>query len=80
MRCYILLCYTLAITHLLIHFLSAAPSIGFDPESYTYNEDDGEAVLTITTSDPSEFTDANGALFYTDDGTAVGSGGMNIAH
>ena len=61
-------------------FLSTAPSIGFDPESYRYGEDAGEAVLTITTSDPAEFTNATGALFYTDDGSAVGSGGMNVMH
>ena len=72
------MCYTLYSSA--YNFLSTAPSIGFDPESYTYDEDAGEAVLTITTSDPSEFTDATGALFYTDDGTAVGSGGMNIVH
>ena len=54
----------------------AAPQIGFDPVSYTFNENAGVATLTITTSDPTMFTNANGALFYTTDGSAQGSGGL----
>ena len=61
-------------------FLSSAPLIGFDPTSYTFHEDAGEAVLMITTNDPSQFTNANGALYYTNDGSALGSGGMLNLH
>ena len=59
-------------------FCVPAPQIGFDPESYTYDEDAGVARLTIITNMPLRFTDANGALFYTEDGTATGGGGMFI--
>ena len=59
-----------------VHFSSAAPQIGFDPTSYTVNEADGVATLTITTSDPGSFTDATGTLFYTEDLSAAGSGGL----
>ena len=54
----------------------AAPQIGFDPMSYPVNEADGVATLTITTSDPGAFTNVTGALFYTTDGSATGSGGL----
>ena len=60
------LCYSLII----------APEIGFNPSSYTYDEADGVARLTITTNMPARFTDATGALFYTEDGTATGGGGI----
>ena len=53
-----------------------APEIGFDPTSYNYDEDAGVARLTITTNMPLRFTDATGALFYTEDGTATGGGGI----
>ena len=53
-----------------------APEIGFDPTSYFYDEDAGVARLTITTNMPLRFTDATGALFYTEDGTATGGGGI----
>ena len=53
-----------------------APQIGFDPISYNYDEDAGVARLTITTSMPLRFTNATGALLYTEDGTATGSGGI----
>ena len=51
-----------------------APQIGFDPTSYSYDESAGVARLTITTNIPLRFTDATGALFYTEDGTATGGG------
>ena len=51
-----------------------APEIGFDPASYIVDEDEGVARLTITTNMPLRFTDATGALFYTEDGTATGGG------
>ena len=53
-----------------------APHIGFNPISYNYDEDAGVARLTITTNMPLRFTDATGALFYTEDGTATGSRGI----
>ena len=53
-----------------------APRIGFDPLSYNYDEDARVARLTITTNMPLRFTDATGALLYTEDGTATGSGGI----
>ena len=53
-----------------------APEIGFDPTSYSYDEAAGVARLTITTNMPLRFTDATGALFYTEDGTATGGGGI----
>ena len=53
-----------------------APQIGFDPTSYSYDESAGVARLTITTNIPLRFTDATGALFYTEDGTATGGGGI----
>ena len=66
------------IKSLKVTFLSTiiAAQIGFDPESYTYDEDAGVARLTITTNMPLLFTDATGALFYTQDGTATGGGGI----
>ena len=56
----------------------AAPQIGFDPTSYIYDEAAGVARLTITTTALDRFTDATGALFYTEDVTASGNGGMCV--
>ena len=42
-----------------------------------YDENAGVARLRIRTNMPERFTDATGALFYTDDGTATGGGGMH---
>ena len=53
-----------------------APQIGFDPTSYSYDEIAGVARFSITTNMPLRFTDATGALFYTEDGTATGGGGI----
>lgn len=54
-----------------------APRIGFEPTEYSFDENAGVAKLIITTSDRSNrFTDERGALFYTVDGTADGSGGI----
>ena len=60
----------------------AVPQIGFDPISYTVDEDAGEVVLRIRTSDPTAFVNATGALFYTNvtGGTATSSGGMIHPH
>ena len=38
------------------------------------DEDEGVARLTITTDIPQRFTNATGALFYTEDGTATAGG------
>ena len=68
------------ITAKLLTFLSTffiiAPEIGFNPDSYTYDEAAGVARLTITTNRPARFTNATGALFYTEDVTATGGGGI----
>ena len=53
-----------------------APQIGFDPTSYSFDEGAGVARLTVTTNMPLRFTDATGALFYTEDGAATGDGGI----
>ena len=58
------------------NIIIAAPEIGFDPASYNYDEDARVARLTITTNMPLRFTDATGALFYTEDGIATGGGGI----
>lgn len=60
------------------HFslLSLAPGIGFDPESYLYDENAGVVRLTVITNMPARFTDVIGALFYTEDGSATGGGGV----
>ena len=58
------------------NIIIVAPEIGFDPTSYIYDEDAGVARLTITTNIPLSFTDATGALFYTEDGIATGGGGI----
>ena len=56
-----------------------APQIGFVPESYMVDEGAGVARLTIQTNMPERFTDATGALFYTEDGNATGGGGMHTS-
>ena len=43
---------------------------------YDFDEDTGIATLYIITNAPERFVDSTGALFYTADGTATGSGGI----
>ena len=43
---------------------------------YGFDEDTGIATLYIITNAPERFVDSTGALFYTADGTATGSGGI----
>ena len=56
------------------------PQIGLVSDSYTYDEAAGVARLTITTNAPARFTDATGALFYTEDGSATGGGGIHTTY
>ena len=44
-----------------------------------YDEAVGVARLTIITNAPARFTDATGALFYTEDGSATGGGGVHTS-
>ncbi len=49
--------------------LSSAAEVGFGPTTYSYNEDDGTATLTIVANR----LNLNGAVeYYTQDGNAVG--------
>ncbi len=54
---------------------TSAAEVGFDPTTYSYNEDVGTATLTIVANR----LNLNGAVeYYTQDGTAVGQVGEGM--